>query len=286
MSHNKFLHQVDRMGQKEEADRLHVSGGKSFAGETPLKENPKLFPDTVLTLSLATSQAEEMNRFYCDVVGLSFLRESISEVCLGSLGVRRLTLLKQEGLIRRSRGTVGLDHSAYQYQTIEDLAIVANKLYQNHKYSLSLVDHGVSVALYTRDPDGNGVEFVYDRPYSKWPKKEGKLSMYTKSLSIQQLLELHDTDRGPHPNIGHLHFNVSSLRKAKKTFSEMMGMSVTQADYVGALFLAYGDYHHHVGTNIWEGSDAPVPEKRVTGMRAAEFHSPSGEKYRITLSDL
>ena len=47
-------------------------------------------------------------------------------------------------------------------------------------------DHGVSEALYLRDPDGNGVELYYDRPRLDWPRDTGgALAMYTTSLNLE-----------------------------------------------------------------------------------------------------
>jgi catechol 2,3-dioxygenase len=57
-------------------------------------------------------------------------------------------------------------------------------------------DHGVSEALYLRDPDGNGVELYWDRPQDQWPRDSaGKLAMYTRQLNLENLLataEAHD----------------------------------------------------------------------------------------------
>lgn len=50
-------------------------------------------------------------------------------------------------------------------------------------------DHGVSEALYLRDPDGNGVELYWDRPHEKWPRSaDGELAMFTRPLNLQTLL--------------------------------------------------------------------------------------------------
>jgi catechol 2,3-dioxygenase len=50
-------------------------------------------------------------------------------------------------------------------------------------------DHGVSEALYLRDPDGNGVELYWDRPVEQWPRTtEGGLAMYTRRLDVTDLL--------------------------------------------------------------------------------------------------
>jgi len=50
-------------------------------------------------------------------------------------------------------------------------------------------DHGVSEALYLRDPDGNGVELYWDREPEQWPRSEdGRLAMYTRGLDLDGLL--------------------------------------------------------------------------------------------------
>ena len=54
-------------------------------------------------------------------------------------------------------------------------------------------DHGVSEALYLRDPDGNGVELYWDRPREDWPRDaKGELAMYTRALDLQRLLDAAD----------------------------------------------------------------------------------------------
>jgi len=56
------------------------------------------------------------------------------------------------------------------------------------------IGHGVSEALYLRDPDNNGVEFYWDRPESQWPKDaSGNLAMYTRALDLQGLLAAANT---------------------------------------------------------------------------------------------
>ena len=51
-------------------------------------------------------------------------------------------------------------------------------------------DHGVSQALYLRDPDENGVELYWDRPEAEWPRSaDGKLSMFTRRLDLEDLLK-------------------------------------------------------------------------------------------------
>ena len=86
--------------------------------------------------------------------------------------------------------STGLFHTAILYPTRKDLAIAFERLHQ-HKYPLTgASDHGVSEALYLEDPDGNGVELYWDRPKEEWPQNpDGSLNMYTKPLSLQDLLK-------------------------------------------------------------------------------------------------
>ena len=83
----------------------------------------------------------------------------------------------------------GLFHTAILYPEKKDLAVILKRLI-DAKYPLTgASDHGVSLALYLDDPDGNGVELYWDRPQAEWPKDaEGNLAMVTEELAIHDLL--------------------------------------------------------------------------------------------------
>ncbi len=87
-------------------------------------------------------------------------------------------------------GTTGLFHTAILYPTRADLA---NALKRVMAAGISLdgaSDHGVSEALYLRDPDQNGVELYWDKPKDQWPHDEhGKLKMVTLRLDLRDLLK-------------------------------------------------------------------------------------------------
>jgi catechol 2,3-dioxygenase len=71
-------------------------------------------------------------------------------------------------------------------------ALLADALRRLIKAGISLdgaADHGVSEALYLRDPDGNGVELYWDRPPEQWPRTvDGKPEMFTRELDLDDLL--------------------------------------------------------------------------------------------------
>jgi catechol 2,3-dioxygenase len=86
-------------------------------------------------------------------------------------------------------GATGLYHLAIVYPTRAALADALRRLMAASIPLDGASDHGVSDALYLRDPDGNGVELYWDRPESAWPRDaEGNLAMFTKPLDLNDLL--------------------------------------------------------------------------------------------------
>ncbi|GHA40706.1 glyoxalase [Amylibacter ulvae] len=85
----------------------------------------------------------------------------------------------------------GLFHLAILYPTRKDLAQILKRLL-DHGYKIDgASDHGVSQALYLRDPDKNGVELYWDCPRNEWPRDgNGKLQMTTERLDLNALLAL------------------------------------------------------------------------------------------------
>lgn len=86
-------------------------------------------------------------------------------------------------------GTTGLYHAAILYPTRAALADALRRLMRAGIALDGAADHGVSQALYLRDPDGNGLELYWDRPDSQWPRTpDGALAMFTEPLDLQDLL--------------------------------------------------------------------------------------------------
>jgi catechol 2,3-dioxygenase len=86
-------------------------------------------------------------------------------------------------------GTTGLYHLALVYPTRAELAGALRRLLDAGIQLDGAADHGVSEALYLRDPDNNGVELYWDRPELEWPRDPtGSLQMFTRPLNLQSLL--------------------------------------------------------------------------------------------------
>ena len=87
-------------------------------------------------------------------------------------------------------GSTGLYHTAIRYPTRAALADALRRLLEAGIRLDGASDHGVSEALYLRDPDENGVELYRDRPKSEWPRTvDGELTMFTAPLDVQSLLD-------------------------------------------------------------------------------------------------
>jgi catechol 2,3-dioxygenase len=87
------------------------------------------------------------------------------------------------------RNTAGLFHLAILYPGRKDLAHAFRWLLEAEYPIDGASDHGVSEAIYLRDPDGNGVELAADRPEEEWPRdNDGNLTMVTRPLDVEALL--------------------------------------------------------------------------------------------------
>jgi catechol 2,3-dioxygenase len=94
-----------------------------------------------------------------------------------------------------SREGVGLYHTAILYPTRKDLAVIYKRLRGANYQNIGASDHGVSEALYLRDPDNNGVELYWDKPREQWPiLPDSSIDMYTDPLDLESLLK--EADEG------------------------------------------------------------------------------------------
>jgi catechol 2,3-dioxygenase len=92
-----------------------------------------------------------------------------------------------------TREGVGLYHTAILYPTRKDLANVYKRLLDAGYPHIGSSDHGVSEALYLRDPDNNGVELYWDKPREVWPRlDDGSLTMFINPLDLEDLLKAAD----------------------------------------------------------------------------------------------
>jgi catechol 2,3-dioxygenase len=131
--------------------------------------------------------------FYCGVLGFELMQKYGAQAAFVSAGGYHhhigLNTWESQGGKPPPPGTTGLYHLAILYPTRADLADALKRLVANGVQLDGASDHGVSEALYLRDPDGNGIELYWDRPKAEWPvSADGKLSIYTRRLDVEGLL--------------------------------------------------------------------------------------------------
>lgn len=86
-------------------------------------------------------------------------------------------------------GHTGLYHTAFLYEDRAALAKVTKRVLDAGYRLDGAADHGVSQAVYLKDPDGNGVELYYDRPRAEWPRRaDGSLALTNERLDLELLL--------------------------------------------------------------------------------------------------
>ena len=144
---------------------------------------------------LKVADLERALAFYCGVLGLELmLRIGNSAAFVSAGGYHHhigLNTWESEGGSPPARGTTGLYHLALLYPSRATLGDALLRLKRAGVPLDGASDHGVSEALYLRDPDGNGVELYWDRPKELWPRDaEGALTMYTRALDLRGLVRV------------------------------------------------------------------------------------------------
>ena len=131
--------------------------------------------------------------FYCGVLGFSLMQRYGSDAAFISAGGYHhhigLNTWESRGGSPPPRGTTGLFHTAILYPSRAELADALRRVIAAGISLDGASDHGVSEALYLRDPDENGVELYWDSPRDSWPVSEGgELKMFTRKLDLDDLL--------------------------------------------------------------------------------------------------
>ena len=226
-----------------------------------LPDETRLGPVKLQVSDLARSVA-----YYETVIGLHAISQGGGNARLGAHGddTMLVGLTEKPGVnaVPR-RGLLGLYHFAI---LVPDRASLGRFL--RHAVSLGvhvgMADHLVSEALYLTDPDGLGIEVYVDRPRESWKKVDRQLAMASDPLDAENLMAAGGgapfTGLPKGTKIGHVHLYVGDIEKASHFYHEGLGFDKMVWSYPGALFLAAGGYHHHLGTNTWAAGAPPASD--------------------------
>jgi catechol 2,3-dioxygenase len=247
---------------------------------------------------LQVSDLQRSIAYYTDVIGLHLLSSSGGVANLGADGASApfVVLRERPGATRvPRRGLLGLYHFAILLPDRPALGRFVRHL-GGLGVQVGTADHAVSESLYLTDPDGLGIEIYADRPRALWQVDGAELHLTVEPLDVPGLIR--DGSGAPWTNvpdgtaIGHVHLYVGSLDQAETFYHSALGFDKTAWSFPGALFLAAGGYHHHLGTNTWAagqpaatGADARLLEWELVlpdaGAVSAAARSVESAGYRV-----
>jgi catechol 2,3-dioxygenase len=143
---------------------------------------------------LKVADLERALKFYCGVLGFELQQRFGTQAAFVSAGGYHhhigLNTWESAGGSPPPPHSTGLFHLAILYPTRAALADALRRLVRAGVELDGAADHGVSEALYLRDPDANGVELYWDRPREQWPRSPaGELAMFTRALDVAALLK-------------------------------------------------------------------------------------------------
>lgn len=142
---------------------------------------------------LKVADLERALAFYRDLLGFELQQRFGESAAFVSAGGYHhhigLNIWESRGGNWPAPGTTGLYHLAILYPDRSSLADALRRVLAAGIALEGAADHGVSEAIYLRDPDGNGVELYRDRAEGEWPRDDdGNLAMFTRRLDLDSLL--------------------------------------------------------------------------------------------------
>ena len=245
----------------------------STAAEDPTLA-PRL-PDTLRLgpVHLTVSDLDRSIAFYERTLGLQLHGRDGDVARMGAGDEDLLVLAERAGAAPGGRHA-GLFHFALLFPTRRELALAVRRIATARTPLSGASDHGVSEAIYLRDPDDNGIELYADRPRAEWPlprHPDDRVDMYTIALDMEDLMrQANGEEPRTHANaglvMGHVHLHVGDLERALAFYRNVLGFE-QMAGMRGAAFLSAGGYHHHLGLNVWLGRDVEPRPPGTAGLR-------------------
>jgi catechol 2,3-dioxygenase len=256
-------------------------------------------------VSLTVRDLDRSALFYSDVLGFRETRRDGRTAWLGAGpstgsgpprassrggGPVLIELHENTSAVPKPRRSTGLYHFAILVPSRAALGRSLRRLSEKRSPLSGASDHLVSEALYLDDPDGLGIEIYRDRPRDEWPVRNGQLAMATDPLDLQGVFDEPGAETpwdGLEPStvIGHVHLHVPHLDTAERLYCGRIGFEPTVRGYPGALFVAAGGYHHHLGLNTWTGIGAPPPPESAVGLRAFTIEGRTLENEDVVDAD-
>ena len=231
-------------------------------------------PDTLRLgrVHLTVSTLDGSIAFYERALGLQ-LHDRDGQVATMGAGAEDLLVLVEETGAPPGGRQAGLYHYALLFETRRELARAVKRLASTRTRIESVSDHGVCESIYLRDPDDNGIELYADRPRERWPPSRipgERVEIFTIALDMANLMR--EGDEPPRARasaglvVGHLHLHVGDIEQGLAFYRDVLGFEV-MVNLGTAALVSAGGYHHHLGFNVWLGSDVEPRPPGTAGLR-------------------
>ncbi|HHT55315.1 MAG TPA: VOC family protein [Acholeplasma sp.] len=229
--------------------------------------------------TLMVKDIDKSLKFYQNALGLDLVSENNNEYNMGIEDKILFTLTTRDDVIPKVK-TTGLYHFALLLPNRNELGNLLHHFLKTEQRITGGSDHHVSEALYLNDPDMNGIEIYADYPDSKWEFYDNEVKMVTEPMDYENLIKSRTSDKPfkmPKETIvGHLHFHVNNLLRANNFFIDVLGFD-QMLNARSAIFLSSGNYHHHIGINIWNGLNAINRPDNMAGLADYHLNVPTSE---------
>ena len=237
------------------------------------------------TVALKVANLANQILFYQQIIGLHILKRTNNKVIMGAGQTPLLILREIANPLALSRKT-GLFHVAFRMPNRKALGNALIHFLKNKAPIIGASDHGYSEAIYLTDPEGNGIEVYCDKPISDWDiRDDGEIVGVTIEMDAQGVVATADGNWNGVPDatdIGHVHLKVADLLATENFYTEVLGLSLKNNFGQQAKFFATGNYHHHIGSNIWNGRNLPAMADNDLGLDFYTFFvKDQGELERI-----
>lgn len=225
-----------------------------------------------------------MVNFYQNQIGLDVLSSTEETAVLGIRKDNR-ELLELRKIENPNELTIksGLYHMAFVVPSRKDLGNILFSLIAIKQIDVQgASDHGYSEAIYLSDPENNGIEIYRDKPKEEWDiATDGTIKGITIPMDAQGVLDSRERiPNGKMPEgttMGHVHLRVSDLQKSEEFYTNVLGYDLKYRFGGQALFLAAGEYHHHIGLNTWQSRGATFPTEQDLGLDYFTVEVPHAE---------
>ncbi len=227
---------------------------------------------------------ERQIAFYRDLLGFQVHWREGASAGLGA-GQHDLLRLTEQREARHVQGKTGLYHTAFLVPTTWELANLLKQIAITRTPIQGIVNHRTHLAIYLPDAEGNGIELAWDFPKAQWPPLSDILTLGNLPLEPETLFA--ELEQNPNEwrgldaatQVGHVHLHVADLNRANDFYHGVLGLETLFVHpRFGAAFFSAGGYHHHLGTNTWQGVGAPPPPADATGLRHYTIALPDGDE--------